>query len=109
MFIPDQGDIIFLDFEPSIGKEITKRRPALVLSRRAFNSHTNLAIVAPATSTIKSMGLESRLSVNMKTSGAVLIAQLKSFDYAERKVEFIEKALSAIIREALKKAAPIVS
>ena len=67
MYIPDLGDIIFLDFEPSTGKEITKRRPALVLSRRAFNSHTNLAIVAPATSAIKSIGLEIRLSDNMKT------------------------------------------
>ena len=50
-YVPDQGDIVWLDFNPSSGKEIMKRRPAFVISRKAFNNHTGLAIVAPITST----------------------------------------------------------
>lgn len=33
MYIPDKGDIVWLDFEPSAGKEITKRRPTFIISR----------------------------------------------------------------------------
>ena len=41
-YIPDQGDLIWLDFDPSSGKEIMKRRPAFVISRKAFNEHTGI-------------------------------------------------------------------
>ena len=36
-YVPDKGDIVLLDFDPSAGKEIIKRRPALVISRQSFN------------------------------------------------------------------------
>ena len=55
MYIPDKGDIVWLNFEPGAGKEITKRRPAFVISRKAFNEHTGFAIVAPITSTARSL------------------------------------------------------
>lgn len=51
-YTPDQGDVIWLDFDPSSGKEIMKRRPAFVISRKAFNEHTGIAIVAPITSSL---------------------------------------------------------
>ena len=57
MYIPDKGDIIWLNFEPSAGKEITKRRPAFVIYRKAFNEHTGFAIVAPITSTVRGIRL----------------------------------------------------
>ena len=50
-YIPDQGDIVWLDFDPSAGSEIIKRRPALVLTRQIFNEHTGFAMVSPITST----------------------------------------------------------
>ena len=36
-YIPERNDIVFLDFEPTKGKEIGKYRPALVLSSKAYN------------------------------------------------------------------------
>ena len=57
-YVPEQGDLIWLDFDPSSGKEIMKRRPAFVISKRAFNEHTKMAIVAPITSTIRGIKLE---------------------------------------------------
>ena len=71
MYIPDKGDIIWLNFEPSAGKEITKRRPAFVISRKAFNEHTGFAIVAPITSTVRGIRLEVKLE-GVKTEGAIL-------------------------------------
>ena len=45
-YVPEQGDIIWLDFDPSSGKEIMKRRPACVLSKKSFNAHTKMAVFA---------------------------------------------------------------
>jgi len=109
VYIPKQGDIVTLDFEPSAGKEISKRRPALVLSRSEFNQHTRLAIVAPITSTVTGMGLEVVLTGTTKVSGAILIAQLKSFDFGVRNVKFVESAEIEVVAESLKKAKLIIS
>jgi len=96
MYIPDRGDIIWLDFEPSVGKEITKRRPAYVISRKAFNEHTGFALVAPITSTVRNVRLEVVLE-GTETEGAILSYQMKSFDFEQRQAMLIEKAPAAII------------
>jgi mRNA-degrading endonuclease toxin of MazEF toxin-antitoxin module len=90
MFIPDKGNIVMLDFDPSAGNEIMKRRPAYVISRKLFNEHTGFAIVAPITSTIRSMQMEIVLPEEMTTEGAILIHQMKSLDFQNRMVEFVE-------------------
>lgn len=91
MYIPDKGDIVWLNFEPSAGKEITKRRPAFVISRKAFNEHTGFAILAPITSTVRGIRLEVELG-NARTKGAILVYQMKSLDFGNRHIELIEKA-----------------
>lgn len=96
-YIPRQGDIVWLDFDPSSGKEIMKRRPAFVISQKAFNEHTEMVIVAPITSTIRGGKLEVVLSDNMETKGAVLVYQLKSVDFVQRNIKFIEKSPANII------------
>ncbi len=90
MYIPKQGDIVWLNFDPSAGREITKNRPGYILSREEFNKHTGLAIVAPITSKIRGI---------TKTQGAILVAQLRSLDYESRFVEFIERAPEAVVSE----------
>jgi len=102
MYTPDRGDIVYLDFDPSAGKEITKCRPALVVSRRLFIEHTNLAIVAPITSTIRGVAIEV-LPKGMEIAGAVLVAQMRSIDYTERSVVFVESASELVIDECQKK------
>lgn len=48
-----QGAIVYIDFELSKGSEITKRRPAVVISRDEYNRSSNLVILCPITSTRK--------------------------------------------------------
>jgi mRNA-degrading endonuclease toxin of MazEF toxin-antitoxin module len=98
-YIPEQGDIIWLNFDPSSGKEIMKRRPAYVVSRKLFNEHTGLALVAPISSTIRGIKLEVVLNEGSNTQGAILIHQLKSLDFLERDVEFIEHTTPSIIKQ----------
>lgn len=101
VYIPEQGDLIWLDFDPSRGGEIMKRRPAFVISKKIFNKHTKMAIVAPVTSTIKQIKLEVVLSNKVKTEGAILVHQLKSIDFISRDAKFIEKTPSDIIEQVL--------
>jgi|TARA_B110000305_G_scaffold136903_1_gene152785 mRNA-degrading endonuclease toxin of MazEF toxin-antitoxin module len=98
-YVPDQGDIVWLDFNLSSGKEIMKRRPAFVISRKALNNHTGLTIVAPITSTIRNTSMEVVMSNGQKTEGAVLVYQLKSLDFKQWQVEFIERASAETIRQ----------
>ncbi|MBL4571604.1 MAG: type II toxin-antitoxin system PemK/MazF family toxin [Gammaproteobacteria bacterium] len=91
MYVPEQGDIVFLDFDPSAGKEITKRRPALVLSKRIFNDTTGFVVVAAITNTSIRFKMQQALPTGLKTTGSVVIPQMKSIDFVARNVEFVEK------------------
>ena len=41
-YVPDAGDIVWLQFDPQSGHEQAGHRPALVLSPKAYNGITNL-------------------------------------------------------------------
>ena len=90
-YIPDQGDIIYIDFDPSAGREINKRRPALVMSKRTFSRQTGYALVCPITSTLRGIPLEVRIDTP-KIQGQALSMQIKSLDFRQRNAEFIDKA-----------------
>ena len=109
MYIPDKGDIVTLNFDPSAGREIMKRRPAFVVSRKMFNEHTGFAVVAPITSTSRNMKLEIVLPQSLSTQGAILIHQVKSLDFKERDMEFVEKASQAIADEVTKLLKVVIS
>ncbi|MFT5113049.1 MAG: mRNA-degrading endonuclease toxin of MazEF toxin-antitoxin module [Parasphingorhabdus sp.] len=108
-YIPDQGDIVYFSFDPSSGKEIMKRRPAFVLSKRIFNDHTGFAVVAPITSTIRNIQLEVVLPDDMTTSGSVMVHQLKSLDFEDRKAKLIEATPLAITQKVLGIARAIIA
>lgn len=109
MYIPDKGDIVSLDFDPSAGKEIMKRRPAYVISQKLFNEHTGFAVLAPITSTVRNMQLEVILPEELSTNGAILMHQMKSLDFENRKIEFIEKASVKVVVKAASIARAIIS
>lgn len=98
-YIPKKGDIVWLDFDPSCGKEIIKRRPAFVISQQAFNEHTKMIITAPITSTIRGGKLEVVLPSELQTKGAILVYQLKAVDFFHRNIKFIEQAPEEIVKQ----------
>lgn len=83
-------DIVWIDFDPSAGNEIQKRRPELVVSRYDFNRKTMFAVICPITSTIKDVPTHYSLPAELDTTGQVLISQLKSLDFKERRLKKIE-------------------
>ena len=100
---------MIFSFDPSTGKEVMKRRPAVVISKKIFNEHTGFAVVAPVTSTIRNMRLEVILPSQLETKGAVMVHQMKSLDFGDRKASFVERLPVATIKEVLSLAQAIVS
>lgn len=48
-----RGEVWWVNFEPSIGREIKKRRPAVIISNDAANKFLNRVQVVPLTSKVK--------------------------------------------------------
>lgn len=90
-YIPEQGDIVFLDFNPTVEHEQKGRRPALVLSNKGFNLHTKMALVCPITSNIKPFPLHVAIHNNHKTNRVVMCEQIRTIDFIARNIEFKEK------------------
>ena len=88
--LPKKGDIITLNFDPQVGHEQKKRRPALVISETKFNKF-GLAVVCPITSKDPRHGFHIQLPKNLKTTGCVMTEQLKSLDIKARKGKFVEQ------------------
>ena len=77
-YVPDRGDLVWLNFEPHAGHEQGGRRPALALSPNYYNQRTGLGIFCPITSQVKGFPFEVVLPAGLKVTGAVLADHLKS-------------------------------
>ncbi len=82
-YVPDAGDIVWLNFTPQAGHEQSGHRPALVLTPAAYNDKTSLMICCPLTSQIKNYPFEVRIAG--EPASVVLADQLKSLDWRVRK------------------------
>ncbi len=84
MFVPEKGDIIWLNFEPVLGSEQGGRRPALVLTPFAYNQKTGHCVVCPITSKIKGYSFEVFLPENCPVAGVCLVDHLKNQNWKVR-------------------------
>src|SRR5579864_1131070 len=82
-YVPEAGDIVWLNFTPQAGHEQAGRRPALVLSPAAYNDKTSLMICCPLTTQIKNYPFEVFLAG--RPPSVVLADQVKSLDWRIRK------------------------
>ena len=103
--VPGRGDLVWLQFHPQAGHEHPGRRPALVLSPRAYNKKVGLALCCPVTSRIKGYPFEVVLPEGGPATGAILCDQIKSLDWSARKAERIcalpEETLADVMGKAL--------
>jgi mRNA interferase MazF len=86
-YVPDVGDIVWLNFDPQAGREQGRRRPALVLTNLAYNRASGLAVVCPLTSRRKPYAFALPVVID-KVEGAVLVDHIKSMDLEARDVKF---------------------
>jgi len=91
MYIPQQGDIIYLSLNPQAGHEQSGRRPVLVISKYAFNNLTKMAIVCPITNTDRDVPLHVEVGGAANTTGFIMCEQVKSLDLKARSPEYKDK------------------
>ena len=95
-YVPRAGDVVWINFDPQVGREQAKRRLALVLTEETYNRASGLAVVCAITSRRKSYPFELPLKVG-NIEGAVLVDHIKSFDWMGRNVTFHSKVNSLIL------------
>jgi len=95
-YIPDRGDLVWLDLDPTRGHEQKGRRPVLVLSSKIYNS-TGMALVTPVTSQAKGYVFEVPVETS-KVEGVVLSDQIRTIDWFDRPIRFIQKAGEETLR-----------
>lgn len=102
-YIPDQGDIVWLNFNPQAGYEQAGRRPALVLSPARYHEKVGLAIFCLITNQEKGYPFEVKIPDGLKVSGVVLADHVKNLDWHIRQAAFICKMPQAKTAEVLQK------
>jgi len=102
-YIPDRGDLIWINFNPQSGHEQSGKRPALVISPAKYNIKTSLALVVPVTHQKKGYPFEVEIPQNLPVSGVVLSDQVKCLDWRVRKAMFICKPDQTVTTEVLQK------
>jgi mRNA interferase MazF len=98
-FVPDAGDLIWLDFTPQAGREQAGRRPAVVLSPRTYNEKTSLAVACPITSHAKGYPFEVPIPPGQRIAGVILSDHLKSLDWRQRQAQKAGKIPRAILEQ----------
>lgn len=97
-YIPAKGDIVWIDFDPTKGHEQNGRRPAVVISSEKYNKISGRAICCPVTSKIKNYVFEVPFE-GKKINGAILTDQIRTMDFSERNVIFVEKVSKNIFKD----------
>lgn len=88
---PKRGDIVWLNFDPSLGHEQKGFRPALILSHTDFNAKTGFAFICPITTKDKGYVFSIPLPKTAQTKGVILADQIRSVDWRSRNFRFVEK------------------
>jgi mRNA interferase MazF len=85
-YVPDAGDVVWLEFDPQAGYEQAGHRPALVISPASYNVKTGLMVCCPMTTKVKGHPFEVLTEVD-GLACAVLSDQVKSLDWRVRKAK----------------------
>jgi mRNA interferase MazF len=102
-YIPARGDIVKLDFDPTLGREQAGYRPALIITEQQFNQATRLALACPITSKVKGFNLEVLLPDGLITTGVILTFQVKTIDWLERQIKYVESLPTEVMAEVTAK------
>ncbi len=108
-YCPDSGDLIWLDFLQSVANEQAGRRPAFVLSPRAFNELTGRCIACPVTRRDRNWSFHVPIPDGNEISGVVQVDQLRSISWKQRGSRFIGQTPAAVLDEVRARLKPLLS
>ncbi len=107
---PKRGEIYWVKLDPTVGSEINKTRPALVVSNDSGNEYGQRVIVAPITSSVKKVyPFEVKLEIEQR-EGKALLDQLRSVDKQRlsKKLSTLDYETMQLVNKALKIALDLI-
>jgi mRNA interferase MazF len=107
-FVPDAGDLVWLNFDPQAGHEQAGRRPELVLSPKVYNQKSGLGLFCPATNQQKGYSFEVPVPEGCGVTGVILADHVKSCDWKARDARKIGSVPQATLDEVLARIAPLL-
>ena len=97
-YVPDAGDLIWTDFDPTKGREQAGRRPALVVSPTVFTENTGLAVVCPITSRVP-FPTSVVLPPGLPVACEILVSHIRSIDPQARPVRYARASLPVTVAQ----------
>ena len=108
-YVPERGDLVWLQFDPQAGHEQAGHRPALIVSPRAYNAASGFALLCPITSQVKGYSFEVALPADAAIKGVVLADQIRCADWRARQSRFIASAPKSVISEVQAKLQALIA
>jgi len=102
-YVPERGDIVWINLNPQAGHEQAGHRPALVLSPKAYNAKVGLMLCCPITHQAKGYPFEVDVQGDPHVSGVVLADQVKCLDWQARGIRKKGVASRAELEETIEK------
>jgi mRNA interferase MazF len=99
-YAPRCGDVVHLNWDPAVGREMKGPHYALVVSDTSFNIATGLAVACPVTSKVgKLSGFEFPIQAG-RVKGVALLSALRTLDYQARSIQYESNVRAAEVTEA---------
>ena len=83
-WVPDRGEVIWLEFDPQAGRERAGRRAAIVLSPASYSGSTSHALCVPVSTKAKGYPFEVPLPDDSAVQGVAFADQVKCLDWRAR-------------------------
>ncbi len=106
--IPKRGDMYLVSFDPAVGAEIKKTRPALILQNDIGNRYSGATIVAAVTSSVNEKLYPTEVLVEatktgLKNDSVVLLSQIRTIDKRRliKKIGSVEKETMELVHRAI--------
>ncbi|MFM2449774.1 MAG: hypothetical protein RIS44_2224 [Pseudomonadota bacterium] len=95
-YVPESGDVVWLEFDPQAGHEQAGHRPALVISPSGYNGKTGLMVCCPLSTKVKGHPFEVLIELD-GIAGTVLSDQVKSLDWKVRRAKKMATAPALVM------------
>ena len=107
-YVPERGDVVWINLNPQAGHEQAGLRPVLVLSPSSYNGLVGLMVCCPITSRAKEYPFEVTIKNNPKVSGVALADHVRNLDWKARGVKRMGKVSDEELRETVQKLKAVV-
>jgi mRNA interferase MazF len=107
-FVPDAGDVVWIDFGSPVGHEQAGHRPALVVTPREYNENSSVMVVCPISRRAREWPFNIPIAALEFVSGFVLVDQIKVVDPKARAFRHVGTVPAEILAEVRGKLAGLL-